>query len=130
MKNKRFIAGAIDFFIVAIIQSILMSFFIMKPLIEQQIEVNQVMILNLQITLISMSYLIFRDIFGKRSIGKRFLKLKIVDIKTNDTANFMSRLLRNITWLLGPVEIIVLLASGKRIGDKIAKTKIEVDDQS
>ena len=127
MKNKRFIAGAIDFFIAAIIQSILMFFFIMKPLVAQQIEANQVIILNLQITLISMLYLIVRDILGKRSIGKRIFKMKIVDTKSNETANFMARLLRNITWLLGPIEIIVLLASGKRIGDIIAKTKIEVD---
>lgn len=126
MKNKRLIAGAIDFFIAGVIQSILMTFFILKPLRAQQIEPNQVIILNLLLSIISLSYLIFRDILGKRSIGKRVLKLKIVDIESNETASFTARLLRNITWFLGPIEIFVLLSTGKRIGDRMAKTNIEV----
>jgi uncharacterized RDD family membrane protein YckC len=130
MRNKRFIAGAIDFLIAAIIQSILMLIFIMRPLVTQQIDMNRVIVLNLIITLVSMSYLIIRDILGSRSIGKKILKLKILDIKTGNSANWAARLIRNITWLLGPLEIVLILVTGNRMGDIIAQTKVEAEKQS
>jgi len=52
------------------------------------------------------------------------LKLKIIDSRTNELASRKQRFLRNITWLLNWIEIIVFLASGKRLGDRLAKTEI------
>ena len=59
-----------------------------------------------------------------KSIGKRILKLKIIDKNTGSEANFVKRLIRNITWLLGPTEIVVYLICKERLGDKIAGTHV------
>jgi hypothetical protein len=51
------------------------------------------------------------------------MKLKIID-KNNSEANFPKRLFRNITWLLGPIDVIVFLITGERLGDKMMGTRI------
>ena len=52
------------------------------------------------------------------------MKLKIMNTKTKEKASLTKRILRNITWFLGFVEIIILLATGKRIGDRLAGTEV------
>jgi uncharacterized RDD family membrane protein YckC len=71
-----------------------------------------------------MIYLIVRDIIGKRSIGKRVFKLKIINKSNGNEASILKRFVRNITWILGPIDIIVFLISKERFGDKIAGTDI------
>jgi uncharacterized RDD family membrane protein YckC len=126
MNNKRIIAWIIDFVITSIIQFILMALFLIRPLMSgdgNNIDIFNIMGRQLIITFCSILYLIIRDIIGNKSIGKRIMKLKIVDRNNND-AYFLKRLFRNITWFLGPVEIIIFLISGERLGDKIMGTKI------
>ena len=125
MDNKRIVAGIIDIFIAAMIQSILMFILIIKPIQIHQIDSSSIILRNSIITIISMLYLIIRDNLGDKSIGKKIFRLKIINLASNEKANFSSRLLRNITWLLGPIEIIYFLLSGNRIGDRIANTKVE-----
>ncbi|MCP4159865.1 MAG: RDD family protein [Deltaproteobacteria bacterium] len=127
MDNKRVNAGFIDLIIAALIQAILMFTFIMRPLMTGEMESENIIFINFRITAISMIYMLIRDILGEKSIGKRIVKLNIVDVGTNNKVSFLKRFIRNITWILGPVEIIVFLISGFRIGDKIAKTKIVLD---
>lgn len=126
MNMKRIYAWIIDFVIVCIIQTILMAFFLIKPLMENMEDVNifNVMLRQLTITYCSVFYLIIRDIIGSKSIGKRIMKINIINKKDTNKSNFPKRFLRNITWLLGPVEIIVFLIKKERIGDKIAGTRV------
>ena len=126
MESNRFIAGFIDFIICAVIQAILVMVFLIYPLIDTvNINIPAIFLKAFGITYISLSYLIFRDILGSKSIGKKLLHLDIVDIDTNAKVNISRRVLRNITWILAPIEIIVyLINDGKRIGDIIAKTKV------
>jgi uncharacterized RDD family membrane protein YckC len=126
MNKKRIVAGLIDFIILCIIQAVLMFAFLLKPMIENvgnDITFN-IMIRQLIITLCALSFMIFRDIIGEKSIGKRIVKLKIIDKKNGNVANFKKRILRNITWVLGWVEIIYFLIKDKRIGDIIADTDV------
>jgi uncharacterized RDD family membrane protein YckC len=126
MNNKRIIAWIIDFVITSIIQFILMASFLIWPLMNSNgnnAGVFNIVGRQLTITFCSILYLIIRDIIGNKSIGKRIMKLKIVD-KNNNEANFLKRLFRNITWFLGPVEIIIFFISGERLGDKIMGTKV------
>ena len=60
----------------------------------------------------------------KGSLGKRILKLKVIDSKSKKTASLKQRFLRNITWLLNWIEIIAFLIKGKRIGDIISNTEV------
>ena len=127
MNNKRIYAGIIDYFIACVIQTILMGLFLIGPLLLNNIDttnVFNVMTRAFAITCCSWSYLIIRDIIGKKSIGKRIFKLKIINKSDNSETNFIKRFLRNITWLLGPIDIIVFLISKERLGDKIIGTDV------
>jgi len=126
MDTKRVIAWIIDFFITGFIQMLLMVLFIIKPLIEfgnDYYEFN-ILIRQIIITYCSVSYLILRDIIGRKSIGKNIIKLSIVNKKDGKTSNIIKKFIRNITWLLGPIEIIIYIITKERLGDKIAGTKI------
>jgi uncharacterized RDD family membrane protein YckC len=128
MNTKRIIAGLIDYLIACLIQTVLMVLFFIMPLMgmkSDEITFN-VMTRILAITYCSMSFMIIRDIIGKRSIGKRVMKLQIVNKNDGNESNLLKRFLRNITWLLGPFEIIVFFIIKERIGDKIAGTDIKI----
>lgn len=74
---------------------------------------------------------ILRDIFGK-SLGKHLLGMIIVDSKTQNKAKFYQRLLKNITAPLSIIEIPIIIFSkdNKRIGDRLAKTELIIDEDS
>jgi uncharacterized RDD family membrane protein YckC len=126
MNTKRIYAWIIDFIITCVIQTVLMILFLIKPLLGNMENANifNIMARQLTITYCSVVYLIIRDIIGNKSLGKRILKLKIVDKVNGNEANFIKKLVRNITWLLGPVDIIVYLITKERIGDKITGTNV------
>ena len=124
MNTKRIVAGIIDFFIIALIYEIPFVIFIMLPLITGQISSDIVIERALYCTLFALFLLIFKDIFKNGSIGKRIMKLEIVDSKTKEKALLTKRILRNVTWVLSFIEVIFLIASDKRIGDRIAGTEV------
>ena len=57
------------------------------------------------------------------SVGKRLLKLQIV-AEDGSKADWRACVIRNLFLLFWPIEGIVLLASGRRIGDYVAKTNV------
>lgn len=126
MNTKRIIAGFIDLLITCIIQGILFSLLFIKPMLEFGYNGNIFDAITgcLIITYCSMSFMIIRDIIGKRSVGKVIMKLEIVNKNDKKESNILRRLLRNITWLFGPLDILVFLITQERIGDKIAKTNV------
>jgi len=124
MNNKRIFAGVIDFLIAGLIQAVFMMVFLLIPLLNNTISITDVITRNIVITYSSVMFLVIRDIIGIKSIGKRILKLKIIENNSGNEAKFLKRLFRNVTWLLGPIEIIVLLITKNRIGDKIAGTAV------
>jgi len=132
MNTKRIIAGFIDYLFTCLIQSILLVFFFIKPLMEfgQNGNIFSAMARMLIITYCSMSFMVIRDIIGKMSIGKKIMKLRIIDKDDGKETVWTRRLLRNLTWLLGPVDIFVFLVTNERLGDKIAGTKVigEIDE--
>lgn len=67
-----------------------------------------------------------KDIFNGRSPAKRILKLQVIDIKTEKAANPLKCMLRNLPIILWPIEVIfVLINPQRRLGDRLAGTKIE-----
>lgn len=75
---------------------------------------------------IGFSFYFNKDILDGRSPAKRTLKLQVVDNKTGLAATPIKCLIRNLTIALWPVEVIfVLINSHRRLGDKIAGTRIE-----
>ena len=80
---------------------------------------------NLYVNIFAFSLYFNKDIYLGRSPAKRILKLQIVDIKTNRPANPVQCLVRNLTLIIWPVELIVGLTNiERRVGDLIAGTKL------
>ena len=125
MHKKRIIAEAIDFLITCTLQAVLFTLFIIKPLLEMEVYVdfNVVFGRNLIITFCSLLFLIIRDVLGKKSIGKIIMKLKIINKNDGSETGFLKRFIRNLTWLLGPIDIIVFSITKERTGDKIVSVK-------
>jgi len=126
MDLKRIIAGLIDFFISSTLQAVFMMLFLIRPFffLESKGEMYNVVILALIATFCALVYMLVRDIIGEKSIGKLIMKLKIINKNNEAEAVFSKRLLRNLTWLLGPCEFLVFLITKERLGDKIAGTKV------
>lgn len=67
-----------------------------------------------------------KDIFNGRSPAKRIMKMQVIDIKTGQVANSLKCFARNLTIPFWPLEVIFVLINPKRrLGDKIAGTRIE-----
>jgi len=123
MDSKRIGAFFVDFIITAIIMEIPFMILVMYPTIKGQ-QPSDVILRTLISTLIAFLYLVLRDLPKNGSIGKRIFKLKIIDSKTKEAATLNQRFLRNIPLLLNWIEIITFVCSGKRIGDRLAKTDV------
>lgn len=133
MEYTRLIAVFIDFLIAACINTIPFTLLVMLPMVQTngQMESPELMGRALIASLIAMLYLVFRDIPSGGSIGKKVMKLKVVDAETQGPVSTGRRILRNVTWLLSWIEIFAYLITKKRIGDRIAKTDIiEIPSQS
>lgn len=126
MNTKRIVAGIIDFLIITLIYEIPFAILVMIPLITGQISTRIVIERALYCTFFALLLLIFKDVFKNESIGKRIMKLEIIDSKTKEKVLLPKRILRNLTWILSFIEIIVLIATGKRIGDRITGTEVVV----
>lgn len=126
MSAKRIIAVIIDLVIVGLIQFVLMVLFLIKPMMDHSLiaEGFNVMIRQLVITYGSMGFFIIRDIIGKKSLGKIIMKLKIINKSDGQETTLLKRLLRNLTWILGPIDIIFYLITKERMGDQLVKTNV------
>ena len=70
-----------------------------------------------------------KDSINGRSIAKRILKLQIVDNNTGLVASPLKCLVRNLFCILWPIEAIVALINpSRRIGDRVAGTKLVIFD--
>ena len=76
--------------------------------------------------LVVLIYTLLADgMFKGQSIGKKILGLYVVNTKTNEPCTFTQSALRNITYLLGFIDLIFLVGSERRrIGDRLASTKV------
>jgi len=129
MKNKnltlinRAISMLIDHAIMSAIAIILS--FIMTLLFSKYSTKN--FDLGFYTILFGISIYLNKDIFRGRSIGKRIFRTEVVDIKSNSVASPIKCLIRNLTIVIWPIEIIALIYNPtRRIGDLLANTRIEI----
>ena len=74
----------------------------------------------------SMSLYFNKDVFQGQSIAKRVLKQRIVQNDSGETSSPLRCLIRNLTILIWPIEVIVVMISPtRRIGDFMAGTRVE-----
>lgn len=71
-----------------------------------------------------------KDGLNGRSPAKRILKMQVINNKTNMVASPLKCLLRNVTIIFWPIEVLFVLVNPKRrIGDLIAGTRIDYVEQ-
>ena len=116
LNKKRFIAFAIDYLIIEGIEG---TALILAMLIQTETALNIAMIFA---AVVEVAYLL-RDVIGGQSIGKRIMRIKVVD-KNGEKASVSRLVLRNITAYIWPVEALLMLLKKERIGDRLAKTRV------
>lgn len=69
--------------------------------------------------------MINKDYYRARSIAKRIHGYEIVDYKSEQPANGMQCMIRNITIIIWPIEILIAwIHPNRRLGDLLAGTKV------
>lgn len=75
--------------------------------------------------MIGIALYLCKDSFDGRSAAKRILKLQVIDNKTGLAASPLKCFVRNLTLIIWPLEVIMILANpSKRIGDRISGTHV------
>ncbi len=133
MFLKRILGFFIDWMIFFMVATILLLFgqnFKIEYLLYPSIKMFYVIGIVLY-AIWFIVYPLFKDlIFKNASIGKKLFKLHIVDSK-NEVPRKSKMILRNITFFIAPIEILlILLNNGIRLGDIIADTKVIAQKES
>lgn len=67
-----------------------------------------------------------KDALNGQSLSKRLLRLQIVNNTTGIVASPMQTLVRNLTYIIWPIELVMMCINpSRRLGDKIANTRLE-----
>lgn len=121
MVIKRLLAFGVDLMsIVVIVNVLFLSTYIIK---------SQFLLQFLSALMITL--LLCKDCMNGQSIGKRVMKLQVVDSNTEENISAVRHIVRNLFLPLWYIEILILMISKeKRIGDYVAKTKVISNDAS
>jgi uncharacterized RDD family membrane protein YckC len=120
MKKKRLVAMIIDFAIIMLISQV----FVFMSFIEQ----NYLMKITFSIMF---SLFLCRDNLNGQSLGKRLMKIQVVDNSTMQTVTSFKYILRNLFLCVWPIELLLVLINGdRRLGDYVAKTKIIINTEA
>src|SRR5882757_2816989 len=83
------------------------------------------------VAILGLSLYFCKDIFNGQSVAKRILKLQIVKYSTGEVASPIQCVVRDIFCILWPIEVIITLNNpNRRLGDRIAGTKVVIFDPS
>ena len=120
---KRYVALLIDSFSAMMFLFILMFFLGFFNILEDVPDLWMEMIAG---------FLFYKDCFDGKSIGKRILKLQVIDCKTGQAASPLKCFVRNLSYLLNLFDLLPMFYHfhGRRLGDYITNTcVIEYDNK-
>lgn len=125
VKIRRIVAWIIDWNIIGVVAIILTSL-VMSFLLDDNFKLTSSDVLIVLAAMLSYPIcFVLRDvIFKGRSLGKRIMKLVVIDRRTGENAKVLQRILRNVFLFLMQFDFIVLLVSGYSIGDRVAHTVV------
>lgn len=122
--TKRVLAFAIDYFIACFLFAISGGIFfcidfglITRDFTKYGLFLGEIILLLIILLFIA------KDAIKGQSIGKKFMKIKVVDIQGGKPSVFRL-ILRNITICIWPVESILVLLNKKKFGDRLAGTDV------
>jgi uncharacterized RDD family membrane protein YckC len=114
-----------DHFFMSLIAMIFYFPEMVSSLIKFQVE-NDVFI---YISIFGFAIYFCKDCINGRSIAKRLLKLQVVDNTTGQVASPLKCFIRNLFSIIWPIEgIIALVNPSRRLGDRVAGTKLIIFD--
>lgn len=117
----RFFATFVDFFMVFALS------FLAFTLAFEYLEVTResYKVFDLWFSALSGLYLLFKDGWGGRSLGKRIFNLIVIDLSEKKPCGFLKSLVRNLFLLLTLVDgLFALSKDRKRLGDWVAGTQV------
>ena len=126
--NKRALAYIIDMLAIYLVTMIL-AILILPAIDVQGGGERELRIAGRIINFCGILMLLLKDSFSGKSLGKKVLGIRVVDAQTNRPIGPGKSILRNLI-LLVPVMPLVeafVLMQGQRLGDRIAKTRVVLD---
>jgi uncharacterized RDD family membrane protein YckC len=125
--KKRLTSMLADHFIMCMIATAFAIPFMISTFSTSSFQNLTELTASTYIELIGFALYFNKDCINGQSIAKRLLKLQIIDIKTENVASPLQCFVRNIFCILWPIEVIVTLVNPtRRIGDRVAGTKVIV----
>jgi len=91
---------------------------------EQAVPV--IILANVGVFIGGFGYILLKDSFNGRSVGKRVMKLQVVRVDDLQVVGFFAAIIRNLFLFLGIIELAVALLQdeGRRVGDLVMGTKV------
>lgn len=124
--GKRIIAWIIDQIIIGVILGLFIGLAFLFAIIFAPLAI----VFYLLGILIVLIYWLLKDgLMNGRSIGKKVMSLKVINIERKTPCSFLESFLRNILWYIPIISFIELIlpiidADGIRLGDRLAKTQV------
>ena len=125
-KGKRFLAAIFDLIVIPIILGVVAGLLLIAA---------PAGIRNVILIVVNIAWMTLKDVafFGGAAPGKKMAGIKVISVDSGQKISMGQAFIRNIL-LIVPfvlvigyiVEIIMLIATGERLGDKWAKTKVVV----
>jgi uncharacterized RDD family membrane protein YckC len=121
--DKRIIAFMIDWVVLCCLQSIIVGMFLLPNMrsISPSLLISSVLIAT------SITFLVnlFKDSIGGMSLGKRVMKIGIKkEENSTQIPSMVQLIIRNLFVVLWPIEALLLIKNGKRLGDTVTKTDV------
>ena len=115
--KKRMEAAAIDLLIVGF--PVILAMIIISSLLPKGVIANFI-VPAVGLSIIFVGF-VFRDFWGK---GKKYMGITVISVHNGKEASKKQKILRNITLLIYPLELIYLKSYGFRLGDSLAGTDV------
>lgn len=125
VKLRRLLAWIIDWNLIGFTVLLLVSLF--TAIVHDRISNGSTaatLILGGLMLLYPIGFILRDVLFGSRSLGKRFLGLIVVDKLTGTTASVGKRIAKNLFLPIVQVDAIVMLVTGRTVGDHVAHTVV------
>ena len=123
MKIKRILAWIIDWNLCGL--PALIYAMIFERLARTQGTNIGGLLLFVLLVLLFPTLFVFRDVLlNGRSIAKRIFRLRVIDNVTSEKPSNKKLVLRNLFFVAYPVELVLLIVTGRSLGDMVTKTSV------
>lgn len=122
-RFRRIFAFMVDLFVMALTVAIAIGLFqLIANLLSSLSFITALLALLLILSLIPA--FVLRDAIMDRSLGKRLFEFHVYDRNTLQIASKKQRIIRNLFFFIYPIDGVIMLVTGRTIGDRAAGTVV------